>query len=385
MRSRFIEVFLLQAFYCLPSCLGWSFALLFYTKLGFSTMQIISFYLIHYLTILSVTMFLRKIRVFSLIKISLFLCALGYLLVYSLKGIIGFSMIPILFGLAAPLFWIPYNITYFRFTKSDSKALLSGFLFLVTPLLNTVVPFASGVIIESFGFRMIFLISIMTVLIALAYTIVVGDQKTLDLDYWRAIRRTKGVRTLVWIEGVWQGVAWTCIPLMTFDFINSGLKYGAFLSYLGIVGAVSVLLLCKISDKLRNRTFFILPVVTLASIVTIAGGFTQTFGGWVLINGLISFFIAMTSPFTISVILDKAGDVRDSMVSREFFLNTGRTIGVVVILLSYHFFRSLNYALIAAGLVLILYPVVLMAKRLYPNRFSLRGILSGEVHEFQDT
>lgn len=385
MKSRFLEVYLLQAFYCLPFSIGWGFAMLFYVKLGFTFTQIIMFYLVYYLTVISMLMFLRKAKAFSLMKLSLSIIAVGFFVISRLDSVTVFNLIPVIFGLTSAMFWVPYNITYFRFTRSDSRALLSGFMFLVFPLMNTVFPFISGLIIDSFGFRMIFLISVAASLIALFYVNRISDSKTLDLYYWKTLKPAKGVRTLVYLEGVWQGIAWTSIPLITFSFINSGFGYGSFLSYLGFLGAAAALILCGMSDRLRNRTFFILPVVVLVSVFTIAGGLTYSFGGWVVVNGLISFFVAMTSPFTVSVVLDKIKDVRDGMVSRELFLNLGRATGVLVVLLCFHFFESLHYPLIAAGLAFLLYPIVLRGKKLYPSRFSVRSILSEEVYDLKET
>jgi len=374
---RFLEVYLLQAFYCLPFSLGWAFALLFYVSLGFTATQIMVFYLVHYLTILSVLMLLRKSRAFSLITASLFLAAVGFFVISRVETAGEFYLVPVIFGLASPLFWIPYNIIYFSFAQKDGRALTSGLLFLVLPALNTVMPILAGLMIASQGFRVLFTASMLAAILALVYAIKVGDSKVLDLSYRKTLKPTKGVRTLIYLEGIWQGVSWICVPLITFTFIDSSLGYGSFLSYLGVIGAISSLILCGISDRLRNRTFFLVPAVTLVSVFTIASGLTHSLSGWVVVNGLVGFFIAVTSPFTVSVVLDRDKDIREGMISREFFLNFGRVTGVLTIMLLFHFYGSLHYPLIAAGIAFALYPVVLRAKNLYPSRISIRSIVSG--------
>lgn len=385
MKSRFLGVYLLQALYCLPYSLGGSFLLLFYLKLGFTASQIVSYYLVHYSTILLALLLLRNQEAFNLIRMSFMLCTAGFLAAAGLGSTFGFYLIAVLLGLTSALFWVPYNILYFSHVRGDSRALLSGFSFLILPLLNTVMPIMTGVLIDQRGFRFACVVSALVSLASLAYAHVIREPRRMDLDCRRTLEGTRVVRTLVYVEGFWQGIAWTCIPLVTLSFIETGIAYGTFLSYLGLTGAFAVLLLCRISDRLRNRAVFITPFITLAALSTIAAYTARTLGLWTLVNGLISFFIAMTSPFTLSVVLDKVGDVRDGMVARELFLNIGRASGVLVIILGLWLTGDLRTPLVVAGLVLMLYPLILLNKKLYPSRLSLRSIMSGEAYEFRET
>ncbi|MBM3309565.1 MAG: hypothetical protein FJY77_04855 [Candidatus Altiarchaeales archaeon] len=383
MKSRFLQVYLLQAFYCLPIALGWSFALLFYFALKFTPTQIAVYYVLYYLTMLSALLLFRKHKTFSLIKVSFVFMFIGFFLMSNLSNETMFYLIAVVFGLTSAFFWVAYNITYFSFKGESNTALLSGFMFLIASLLNTIVPLFSGIVVDAFGFRMLFLMSMALALVALAYASGLKDSSMSDLELHKTLKPAKGVRTLVCLEGFWQGITWISIPLITFSFMKSGLEYGSFLSYLGLVGALAVLLLCRISDLHKNRMAFIVPITILLSLASIASGLTDSFGGWIAVNGLISFFAALTSPFTISVILDKIKDVRDAMVSRELFLNIGRISGVFVLIISLSLFNSLKYSLIIAGLAFMLYPVVLKLKKLYPHKISLKSILSEETHEYR--
>jgi len=359
--------------------------LLFYINLEFSIAQIIVFYVLQYLTVLSVLMFLGKSDTFRLIGFSLFLSAVAFLAISLLQSqsVSQFYFIAIVSGLVLPLFWVPCNIIYFNFTRMDNKALLSGFSLLIVPLLNAVVPFASGMVIEFSGFRTVFYASVALALIALIYANRIRDDSSLDLDYRKTLKPAKGVRTLICLEGFWQGVTGVCIPLITFTFIATGFGYGSFLSYLGLLGAFASLALCGLSDKMRNRAFFILPIAFLVSASTIISGLSHSMGAWVFVNGLISFFMAMASPFTLSVVLDRVRDVKDAMVAREVFLNLGRLSGVLAVLASYLISGSLHYPLIAAGVAFLLYPAVLKTKKLYPHHISLRSIFSKELYPLE--
>jgi hypothetical protein len=385
MKRRFIDIFLLQAFYCLPFSIGWGLSLLFYITLGFTAGQIVLYYVIYYATVLATLLMLRTHKAFSLMKLSLVFSAAGFLLMSQLESRLQFYLLAVIFGMASPLFWVAYNTTYFHFARKDANALSSGLMFLVNPVLNIVFPLFSGIIIGMSGFRVVFLFSTVAAGIALVYAHAIRDKTTLDLHAWHSMKPAEGVRTLVYLEGFWQGVCWTCVPLITLTFITTGFGYGSFLSYLGLFGAFASLALCRLSDKTRNRAAFILPVALLVSAGTIISGFIHSMGAWVLLNGLVSFFMAMASPFTLSVVLDKVHDVRDGMLAREIFLNLGRLSGVLAILASYLLFDSLHYPLIAAGIAFLLYPVVLKAKKLYPHHFSLRSIFSQEPYTLTET
>jgi hypothetical protein len=379
-----MRLYLLQVLYCLPHSLGGSFTILFFLRLGFSTAQIAVFYVVHYSVILLAIMLLRASNPYTLIRISLLLAGAGFLAISGLKGAPFFYMIAILLGFMSPLFWVPFNTLYFRCSGRDSRAQLSGFSFIVFPLLNTIVPLLAGAAVDQLGFRVLYAASAFLALAALAYAHHIRERGRMDFGVGKKVEKAKGIRTLVYLEGLWQGIAWTCIPLVTLGYIQTGTDYGSFLSYLGLAGAAAVLLLCRVSDRLGNRTAFITPFITLAAFSTIAACFAFDFGLWVAVNGLISFFIAMTSPFTISLVLDKVADVGGAMVARELFLNAGRLTGAFVLALSLFYTGNLRLPLAIAGLALVLYPLILYRKRLYPHRLSLRGILSWESQELRE-
>lgn len=384
MVSRFLRVYLLQVLYALPITFGWGFILLYSVRSGFSEFQIASFYLIHYSTVLvSLTLF-RKHKAFRLMLLAFVSLIAGFLALNLFSGIHGLYLVAVLVGVTAACFWVPYNTLFFSFNRKETTALHSGFLFMVFPVMNAIVPLVSGLVIDSKGFFVLFLLSALMTLAPLVYALSKRDDTVLDLSIRKPLRAVKGLRLLISIEGFWQGVCWMVLPLLTFSFVRSGVDYGSYLSYLGVAGAVSVLLLCRISDRYRSRFFFIAPAALLVSLSTVAAGIVTSFSSWIIVNGLISFFIALTYPFTLSVIIDRIADARDSMVSREFFLNLGRISGVLLVMLCIHLNQGLRIPLIIAGLAFSFYPVVLNIKKIYPARLSFRSILSG-AGEFKES
>ncbi|MDD5111353.1 MAG: hypothetical protein PHG85_02285 [Candidatus Altiarchaeota archaeon] len=384
MKSRLMEVYILQALYALPITLGWSFVLLYAFNVGFSYREIGLFYIIHYLTVIFVIKNLGTHRTFSLITASFICMMAGFLVLSETPSPARFYLTAIIVGTTAALFWIPYNITYFGLADKNATAIRSGLLFLVFPAVNTIIPMISGVVIDSLGFRILFLAAMAAALIPLWYARRIRDGSILRLDASKTIKTAAGVRTLMAIEGFWQGAAWMSLPLITFTYMQSGSKYGFFLAYMGIAGAISVLTLCNMSDRTGNRMRFIMPSAILAGLATIGAGLSDTFLQWMTANGLLSLFMAMTAPFTLSVIVDRIKHPADSMVSRELFLNAGRLAGVATATASAELSGSLRPALVIAGVVFLLYTLVLKSKKLYPKSMPDKIVLSDEAYDYKE-
>jgi len=256
---------------------------------------------------------------------------------------------------------------------------------MVYPVIGAFLPFLSGILITVIGLKKLFAVAALAAFVPLAYTMKTQSDVKIKFDLRKAISETKRVRSIILVEGFWQGVDWMAVPLFTLYYIKSGLKFGAFLSYVGLAGAFAALLLCMRSDKSKSeRTKYVLPAVTLTGIFTVFSGIAPTLGYWLILRGFVGFLASVTAPFTMSVLVDKAKSIRDTMLAREVYLNLGRITGVFVLTGLYFTTGDIQQALVVSGVIFMLYPILVLKNKLYPTKISVRSLITDEVREFSD-
>ena len=240
----------------------------------------------------------------------------------------------------------------------------------INPILKLVFPVIGGLIIQSFGYSIAFIASAFTLL---AVTSIASIQKTrkISFDYSSAIRRTKGVRMLVFLEGLESTVCIMLIPLITLSFIQKELVYGIFLSVVSLFGVFAAMIMTRRSDKVYERASYIYPTAILSSVFAILAAMSNSLLLWTIFVGLLTFTIRILSPFFEAVVIDARKSLVDSMHSREIFLSLGRAAGGGIVILSLVFFNSLKMPIIIIALATLAYPFLLSKKRIYKHSYTI--------------
>jgi MFS family permease len=238
------------------------------------------------------------------------------------------------------------------------------------PLLGAVLPFFAGLFIGSYGYASVFLVGLLALLVGTYLSRRMRENERIEFHFWRAFESLKGIKSLMLLEGLWQGVNWSCFVLITVFFIKDELQFGAFMSLMGVAGGIAALLLARISDKIQNRSAFAGFSAIGLSLSTIASGMVGTLWLWGVTRGINAFFERVAIPFMWTVVAD-ARDARiaDAMIGREFLLNAGRVAGILLIVTllllliaptgGVSEIEILRTALIISGIVYLAYPVVL--------------------------
>ena len=381
--KAFRSVYLIQVVYAFAVMFSWSFALFYLVGRGFSYTDLILMKVFVYLAAVPLMFFMRKVDSMKAMAAGLigfaFLIS-SLIVVWDTPSLIAIALLD---GFTYPLFWVAFNTVYFGFADKVGTAFLSGIGFLVFPLLGVFTPLLSGVIIDSAGAEVVFLLGSLLLLIA-SYSVVKRKGATLSYNVKRALSSCKGVKSLLFIEGFWQGVDWIAVPLFTLYFLSSGTSYGGFLSYVAVFGALSTLFLCRRSDKSGNRVNYLYPAVFLTASATIVSSSVSTLLNWFLVRAIIGFFVAVANPFTTSVVLDRVKGVGDAMHVRELLFSAGRLAGSFTVLTCHLFLGGFQKAFIVSGLLLLAYPAVVEYKKLYPRKLSGKAFASEESLEFTD-
>lgn len=276
------------------------------------------------------------------------------------------------FGLAQPLFWVPYNLMFFEHRARTVNAGTSAIAFAVQPVLDVIAAVTSGLLVIYYGYPGLFAAAFVLGLVGFPGTFRLHPRSPVKVDIWVRLSRLKRLRTLMLLDGVSQGIIWIGVALVTLTFLDEAMDYAVFFAIMGIMGAFASLLLGRISDKRSKRFGFIWPVALVFALANIVSAFATTLLVWGITRGLTTFFGLIFDPFKNAAYLDVVDTVEDLYMGRELLLNVGR-VGGAVILLLFSLVGQLQAALLVAGAIAVSVPVLITVGNLYPDeRFVLK-------------
>jgi len=377
------KLYAIQTAYMFAGSFSATFMFLYMVQAGFSYLDIILYKVMLY-TFALITLF--SVRSYK----SMRHIGFGFIGAAAILFILPFAklswhiaLIGAVDGLTFPLFWIPYNTLYFSQRKGRESAFLAGILFMIPPLLGVVVPVIGGLVYDSAGPAVVFYLGALMFAVCGIYY---GWEKGggIAVHVKKAFTVGKGLRTLVFVQGYWQGVDWLCVPLVSLYFLTSGTSFGGFFAWLSLVGALSTLYFCRLSDRSGNRVNYLYPSLVMTSAATVMSAFTSDVVNWFVVRAIVGFFVAVSNPFTTSIVLDRVKNTTDAMYVREVMLNFGRLAGVASVVACEFLFGGFQNAFIPAGFILASYPLLVEWKSIYRVKVRVEALKSEEMMEFHD-
>lgn len=364
-RNRdFLSLIFGQLLYYISHKFAWAIFPIYLLFNGFETIDLAWFYLITFVTVLIIQTAVRTSGMRRIVTRSLFLRVVMVLLILKLVYAWQLWAVAVIYGVFWSFFWVVFNIRYYQLTTEGGTAFASAIASSMGPLAGVLVPFLTGIIAGSIGHSASLIISIPFILASwLSFRKLPPQKATYDLP--RALASMQNLKRLLFIDGFWQTSYYLLIPVITLYFLDNVIQYGAFLSYLGIVGVLSSFVLSRLADKYKNRSIFIYPATIFLSAFTIVAAFTDTWWSWSIIVGILSFFRGMSNPLMTTVVIDTKKDLHDAMLGREYLLNVGRVAGIICSIILYYLFHDFRYALFMVGIVASFYPVVLFSTKVY--------------------
>ena len=266
-------------------------------------------------------------------------------------------------GIGIFFFWVPYNIRYFTFSHRMNRATSAGHFIIVGPILNLFIPISSAFVITRFGYPVLALISFIVLIVLLKRASQLPNFEV-KYSFWDAFSKSKGLRTLKFLQGVWEGGT-IMIPLFTLFFLKNEMAFGSFLSYLGLICIIATLFVTRFSDKQHKRMKFFFPLLVFLTLFTFSLAFADSLFKWVFVNALLGIASTLTYPFLYAILLDKIEDKSIAMITREFMINAGRVTGIAGIIIFGYLGLHLRHAFIFIGLSLVAYLVLLLWKGVY--------------------
>lgn len=329
----------------------------------FSIYVIIKGFFIAFLTPVILILFLRYIPTVKFMSIGFVLRWLT-LFIFVLKPAYFFLYSYfILYGATFFFFWVSYNTRYFSFTNKMNRATSAGHIIIVGPILSSFIPFISGFVVSKIGYPMIVVVGSIFIIKILSKTSNISKLK-IKYSFREAFANSKGIRLLKLIQGTWESIFWI-FPIYTLSFIKSEFAFGAFLSYLGLLGVVSTLFVTRYSDRQQKRMKFLFPLLICLTLSTMLLSAADSLLEWTIFLGIFNIIYILTYPFFFAIVLDKVEDKSTSMITREALLNSGRTIGILIVAFVFKISGSLQPVFLFLGISPLVYMFILTRKKIY--------------------
>ena len=265
-------------------------------------------------------------------------------------------------GLTNLLFWLPFNVMFYEYSRGNN-AQLGALYYSLGPILSLALPTVAGLIAGSLGFPELYLLSAFLFIITMAVTLFFVEEKRYSCDPVQAVRSISGLKSVLFLEG-FSGmvIVSVTLPVMLLSFITTPVEYGLFLSLGTVFSVMAALLTAKLSDKVKERRRFILPVVAAFALSSVLASLSGDVFVFFLAFGLVSFFSRIFFPLPLALAVDNSKSLPEAMLGRELMLNAGRLAGALA---GYAVFvySDIRAALLFQGLLLFLYVPIFENRR----------------------
>ncbi len=364
------ELLLVQLVFAAAHSLGWVLFVPWIFKMGFTQLDFIMYSLVLWALTIPMLLVKRKPRASKAMALGLFGRALAFFVAINLFSRYQLFIIAALISWIIVEFWVSFNTVYERKAPKKDRAFLNSVMMVIHPLSGTILPVVAGLVALHLGFEYALFAGGVLMLLAGVVALRIKGLGRIELDPAKAFRHMRKAEPFIFIQGFWEGIEYTAVPLVTLSLVATFFDYAWFFAYLGLVGAIAAIIFGRLSDVLHARVKFAAFLTVMMGIFSIAAGLSWDYLSWAVFIGLMSFCGHIVKPFLWTIVTDVSGRrVNEGMLVREYFLNTGRTLGVVVLLACF-LFMSIKSAMLVAGAAMMLYPLVLF----YEKGHKLKGL-----------
>ncbi len=289
--------------------------------------------------------------------------ALGALLaVIRISHVWLFYLFCVLLGFNMVLFAVPYNIAHFRLTPGHRTSYSAAIMFSVYPIISFFAPLLAGWLAQK-SYSYIWYLSIVFFLLVL-WLVKFQTQFKFRVNLRQDLNYIKPTIIFLVLEGLWEAVIFGVIPTFTLYFIQTPLYFGTYIAYLGLMSILANLFLGQLSDKLRQRLKFLIPVAGLLGLTTLFlpwGVYRLPL--WLFLTGAIQFFAPLFWNFSTAFFVDLQPDAARAMPVREWVLAVSRTVGMGIAFLNFYLETRPTYIFYLFGGVMFVYIWFLLHSR----------------------
>ncbi len=265
-------------------------------------------------------------------------------------------------GMCSFLFWVPFNVMYFEFSK-DRAATHGSVYFAISPLFGVFLPLIGAVLASAYGFGLVFLLSALVYALIIPFALLTLGKRRLSFRIKDCLAGLKGFKTLMFLEGIYGGGITAAIAVIPLLYFTNPKDLGVYLAVTTLFSVLASFVVSRLSDKSGKRKRYISLFGSGLGVSTAIASFAGTAFLWSAASSLRNFFSTLFYPFTTAIIMDnKQESLEGVFIGREWLLNTGRCLGIGLVFLCTALVE-IHLSLAFLGLLMAAYPLVIGLKR----------------------
>ncbi|MCX6774326.1 MAG: MFS transporter [Candidatus Micrarchaeota archaeon] len=281
--SPFMRLISVSVFYNVSTLLMASLYEPYFLGIGMTMAQIILTSAFAFIVPLLMIIFIRKFEARQCISLGLFISALACIVLAFFPNTEASFIARAMAGTVTFLFWMPFNIMYYRHSKKDN-GVLGSIYYSIFPVLSLGLPALAGWIAAAFGYPTLFILSGAAMIATLFWARAKVKPKIYQYDWKASLKSVAGLRTLFFIEG-FSILSITCI------------------------------------HRARHRPG---RQEAVAVFTSLSSGMAMFFLGY----GAVSFFRGVLLPLPLALTVDNSKNIVNSMIGREIMIDLGRVCAI---------------------------------------------------------
>ncbi len=303
---------------------GLGFASFYFQTQGLAFYKIMLVWAIGPLVTLPFLYFINRWHTKTLLKLGVlsYAGAALSLLFYNEYSYLLFSVFN---GLMLSLFWISFNTVFFNRLAVNQHAKDSSLYFILPALSGMIMPPLGALVIDNFGYKVLFLIAFMACIVPLLY--IQGkyfDYKE-NITFRQANKALSGIRLIAFIDSAIHFFQWHFLTIYALLFLKTEYELGGLLGYLALISLFVSFALSYASDRYKKRTAILLPLLLIMSMLIIAMPTLNSLTLLIPIIGLYAILDNLSMPIRFAVRLDMGTGDTGFWRASEFYGNIGRT------------------------------------------------------------
>ncbi len=299
----------------------------------------------------------RDIRIgFGLMTIGLFLVAF---LPHTRTLLYAFYILQVL---GAITFYIPVNILYFKGVAEDARMRGMTLYWIVGIATGVAAPLV-GALLYAHTSMMVFLIVPLLLTLCGVWMAQYVPEDIISYSRGDVFNYLKGLRVINALDGALHRVSGDA-GFFVLMFASTVASYSSYLSCVSLVMAAVAWIVATKSDKTNNRMKYLWPTALLAGAATMGLSLAHSFITFLILSVVARASLVIAEPLRSNVTQDSAVAHAHIWISREFYINIGRTLlqiiaGILLVI------GSPTAALILFGALHIAFPFLVHRKKIY--------------------
>ncbi|MED4581930.1 MFS transporter [Brevibacillus choshinensis] len=313
----------------------------------------------------------KRFNKMNALRLGMAISALFYLLVLVLgtKVVSYAALLGLVQGMAAGFFWLAFNVVYFEITGPDNRDLFNGWAGLLASGGGMIAPWISGYLIshlsDARGYTLIFTISLVLFVVGVVISFFLKKRQSEGSYSWTfafySLRKDTNWRWAFGAlagQGLREGVFGFIIGLMVYIATKSEMTLGNYWLITSAVGLGSYYVVGKWFKPSYRKWGMLCGALVMSGVVSLF--FWQVSYATLLIFGAaVGLSYPLFSVPMISTVFDLIGTNEESarnrveyVVLREFGLDAGRLLGILVFLVVTSFSTTpitLNWLILLIG------------------------------------